>query len=343
MQEERYADLYWDRDPNEKKKFIAQLAPIVLFTYNRLEHTKQTIEALRDNVYAAESELFIYSDAPKNEEVAVQVQAVRKYLHSIDGFKKIIIIERNENWGLAKNIIDGVTKIVNQYGKIIVLEDDIVTSKFFLKYMNDALKVYKNEIRVIEINGYSYPIDNVDLPEAFFVKLGGCWGWATWSDRWKYFSREPQKIKDSFTSEDIYKFNLEGKAKNYFFPQIVDNCEGRLYTWAIFWMVVVFRRGYSLNPAQPLCKNIGHDASGIHCGNTNSFDVELNFCDIKNFPIDVVQSDIAHIRIGEFIQKISYIPLWRKVLHYVIPRCALKVMKWCYKRICSSISIKEVK
>lgn len=316
MQEERYADLYWDRDPEEKKKFIDQLAPIVLFTYNRLEHTKQTVEALQDNVYASESELFIYSDTPKNEDVAVQIQTVREYLHSINGFKKITIVEREENWGLAKNIIDGVTRIVNQYGKIIVLEDDIVTSKFFLKYMNDALKIYENESKVIMINGYIYPIDNTALPETFFVKLGGCWGWATWSDRWKYFSREPQKIRDSFTDEDIYKFNFEGKAQGYF-SQIVDNCEGRLYTWAIFWMVVVFRRGYSLNPAQPLCKNIGNDASGVHCGTTNSFDVELNFRDIKKFPLDIVESDIAHMRVGDFMQKISHIPLWRKVLHHV--------------------------
>ena len=316
MQEEQYADLYWDREPAEIEKFIAQLAPIVLFTYNRLKHTKQTIEALQENVYASDSELFIYSDAPKTDKAVAEVKAVRDYLHSINGFKKITIIERDENWGLARNIIDGVTSIVNKYGKIIVLEDDIVTSKYFLKYMNDALKVYEAQGKVIMINGYLYPIENEDLPETFFVKMGGCWGWATWADKWQYFSREPQKIRDSFTDEDIYKFNFEGKAVGYF-SQIIDNCEGRLYTWAIFWMVVVFRKGYSLNPSHPLCKNIGHDASGVHCGANNCFDVDLNLDSIEKFPVSIVESDVAHVRIGAFMQKISNVPLWRKILHYI--------------------------
>lgn len=317
MQEEQYADLYWDREPAEKEKFIEQLAPIVLFTYNRLQHTKQTIEALQNNVYATESELFIYSDAPKNENAVSAVQTVRDYLHSINGFKNITIIEREENWGLAKNIIDGVTSIVNKYGKIIVLEDDIVTSKYFLKYMNDALKIYETESKLIMISGYLYPIDTKGLPETFFVKAGGCWGWATWANRWKYFSREPQEIRDSFTEEDIYKFNFNGKTKD-FFDQIVANCDGRLYTWAIFWAVVIYRRGYSLFPVLPLSKNVGHDSSGVNCGTNNYYDVDLSVDSVKNFPINVVESDIAYTRLGKFMEKISYVPFWRRILRYIM-------------------------
>jgi GT2 family glycosyltransferase len=114
-------------------------APIALFVYNRPWHTRQTVEALKKNELASESELFIYSDAPKNGKAKEKVKEVREYIKTIDGFKKVTIIERENNWGLADSIIDGVTKIVNEYGKIIVLEDDLVTSPYFLKFMNEAL------------------------------------------------------------------------------------------------------------------------------------------------------------------------------------------------------------
>ena len=167
-----YADLVWDRDENARAEYMNNLAPIVLFTYNRLDHTKQTVEALRANLYAKESVLYIYSDAPKTEAAGEAVQAVRDYLHTIDGFCEVYIILREENWGLARNIMDGVTEIVNQYGKIIVLEDDIVTSKYFLKYMNDALTLYKDFPQVMSVSGYMYPIEKENLPETFFMHAG---------------------------------------------------------------------------------------------------------------------------------------------------------------------------
>ena len=119
------------------------LAPIVIFVYNRPNHTRQTVEALRKNELANESELFIYADAPKNENAVVKVNEVREYIKSVDGFKKVTIIHREKNWGLANSIIDGVTKIVNEYGKIIVLEDDLITSPNFLSFTNQALDFYE--------------------------------------------------------------------------------------------------------------------------------------------------------------------------------------------------------
>lgn len=151
-----YADLIWDKDKEKHEEFINNLAPIVLFAYNRLDHIRQTIEALRNNVYAAESCLYVYSDAPKDGNDIESVKLVREYLHQINGFKDIQIIEREDNFGLARNIIDGVTNIVNLYGKIIVLEDDIVTSKWFLKYMNDALVIYENSSEVMAISSFCW-------------------------------------------------------------------------------------------------------------------------------------------------------------------------------------------
>ena len=142
------------------------LAPIVLFVYNRPWHTQQTVEALQKNVYAAESELIIYADAAKNDHAEEKVQEVRKYIKSITGFKSVEIIEQKTNQGLANSIINGVTEVVNKYGRIIVLEDDIVTSKWFLKYMNDALEVYKDEEKVMEISGHLYNLDNTLLKKS---------------------------------------------------------------------------------------------------------------------------------------------------------------------------------
>jgi len=182
-------------------------APIVLFTYNRPWHTRRTIEALQKNHLASESVIFIFSDGPKTEEDEPKVEEVRKFLKTIQGFKQIEIIEREKNWGLAKNIIDGVTKVVNEYGKVIVLEDDIVTSPSFLKFMNEALNRFEDKEKVMHISGYMYPIKTEGLPDTFFIKPTSCWGWATWKRAWKFFERNPQKQINSLTKDQIKDFN----------------------------------------------------------------------------------------------------------------------------------------
>ena len=163
---------------------MSNLAPIVLFVYNRLWHTKQTVEALKKNELASQSEIFIYCDNAKSEKVQSSVNEVRNFVDTVDGFKKVTVIKREKNWGLSDSITDGVTKIVNKYGKIIVLEDDLVVSPYFLKFMNDALKFYKDEKKVWHVSGWNYPINSDNLDDVFLWRLMNCWGWATWSDRW---------------------------------------------------------------------------------------------------------------------------------------------------------------
>ena len=223
------------------------ISPIVLFVYNRLWHTKQTIEALKKNELANESELFIYSDAPKNEDDQKQVENVREYLKTIDGFKKITIIERKENFGLAKSIISGVTEIVNKYGKIIVLEDDLVTSPHFLKFMNEALEFYSNKTKVWHISGWNYPIEYNKNIDTFLWRVMNCWGWGTWADRWKFFEKNIDKLVKTFSKEDIKRFNVDGYEN--FWNQVIENKEGKINTWAIFWYATIFKNnGLCLNP-----------------------------------------------------------------------------------------------
>ena len=172
------------------------LAPIVLFVYNRPWHTEQTLEALSANKEVQESILYIYADGPKENTTSEELEKiaqVRKVLRNKQWCKEVKIIESVNNKGLADSIIEGVTTVVNNHGKVIVLEDDIVVSTGFLKYMNDALNLYENEEKVMHISGYMFPVKE-RLPETFFYKQASCWGWATWANRWEELKTSPKEI-----------------------------------------------------------------------------------------------------------------------------------------------------
>ena len=286
------------------------LAPIVLFIYNRPWHTQQTVETLQKNELANESELFIYSDAAKNEQASESVNAVREYIKTINGFKEITIILRDKNWGLADSIIDGVTKIVNEYGRIIVLEDDLVTSPYFLKFMNEGLTMYENEDKVASIHGYIYPIDN--LPNTFFIKGADCWGWATWKRAWDVFEPNGQKILDELKSRGLEKgadFN-----NSYGLTQMLkDQIKGKNNSWAVRWYMSAFLKDMlTLYPGKSYVQNIGNDDSGTHCGVSDIFRVELSTSNNINRLELVENSDnrkkmeiFFHSINGTFIQKLK--------------------------------------
>ena len=168
-------------------------APILVFVYNRPSHTRRCIESLLKNSLASESQLFIYADGAKDEFQQETVNEVRSYIRSIQGFKQVTLIERNENWGLARNIIDGVTTQVNRYGKVIVLEDDLIVAPYFLQFMNDALETYKDEPKVGHIQACDFTQDPT-LPETFLIKWTGSLGWGTWDRAWKHFNPNGKEL-----------------------------------------------------------------------------------------------------------------------------------------------------
>lgn len=245
---------------SEETNTAKDLAPIVLFVYNRPDHTEQTIEALKKNLLAQDSELFIFSDGAKagSEE---KVAEVRNYIKTINGFKKVEIIESETNKGLAASVIAGVTKIVNEYGKIIVLEDDLITSPYFLKYMNDSLNIYKDDERVACITGYTYPIEN--LPETFFIKGADCWSWATWKRAWNVFNPDAKDLLKQFSSKQKREFDFNNTYP--FLQMLKDHIDGHVNSWAIRWNASAFLKDMlCLYPGQALAKNIGLDSSGTH-------------------------------------------------------------------------------
>lgn len=252
-----------------------KLAPIVLFVYNRPWHTKQTIEALQKNELATESELIIFSDGPKNVEQKDNVRNVREFLSTIGGFKKVDIIESRINRGLADSIITGVTEICNNHNKVIVLEDDNVSSPSFLSYMNNALNFYENDSRVMHITSFMCP-HNKTLPETFFYKVPHCsGGWATWQRAWVHFNSDTKFLFDYFDKRNLWKqFNKFGG--NYLEYQIRANLSGELKTWFIKWHAsVMIQNGYTLYPSNSLVQNIGFDNTGEHCGVTNKFNISI--------------------------------------------------------------------
>jgi hypothetical protein len=256
------------------KHKIMSLAPIVLFVYNRLDHTQKVIQSLAANNLSPQSELYIYADAAKNPDALPVVNEVRDYLKSITGFKKVHIRLREVNLGVDENVILGVTEVIAECGRVIVLEDDLVTSPWFLQYMNDALDLYENEDEVACIHGYVYPIKQ-ELNEVFFLKGADCWGWGTWKKAWDMFEPDGAKLLHELLTQGLEKeFDFD---HTYPYVQALkDQASGKTACWDIRWYASAFLANkLTLYPGQSLVNNIGHDASGMHCKETSDYDVSL--------------------------------------------------------------------
>ena len=265
-------------------------APILLFVYNRPEHTRRCIESLLKNSLAFESNLFIYADGAKDSTQQEAVNEVRNYIRSIQGFKQITLMERSENWGLARNIIDGVTTQVNRYGKVIVLEDDLVVAPYFLQFMNDALEVYKNEPRVGHIQACDFTQDS-SLPATFLIKWTGSWGWATWDRAWKHFNPNGNELLQELEERKLtHVFDFNGK---YGFTRMLRRqIEGKNNSWAIRWNASLFLKDIlSLNVGRSLVQNEGFDGSGTNCGGGGLYASHLYLQPLLITPISPIEEN----------------------------------------------------
>ncbi len=280
------------------------LAPVVLFVYNRLEHTKEVIETLSENQLAKKTELFVFSDAPKNENGKEKVEAVRRFIHRKDWqekFKKVTITEAEKNKGLARSVIGGVSELIEQYGKVIVIEDDLVLSPFFLDYMNGALDFYENERNIWSISGYSFPMKSLKhYPHDVFYSYRGCsWGWATWADRWKLTDWKVDAY-DRFVKDPAWqkRFNRGGgDLTNMLRLQM----EGQIDSWAVRWCFEQSNRDmYTVYPKYSYLGNDGWDGSGTNCGTDRTFLVS-NEKGIKSCNFEKL--DIHHKIAREFYLK----------------------------------------
>jgi len=279
-------------------------APILLFVYNRLIYTRITVESLKKNEFASESELFIYSDAAKTEKDKKLVAEVRDYIKTINGFRKVIIKESKENKGLALSITSGVSEILNKYDNAIILEDDLELSPFFLKYMNEALSLYEKEEDVISIHGYVYPVKK-KLPETFFLRGADCWGWATWKRGWKFYEDNASKLLSEITSKNLkdeFDFN-----RSYPYTKMLKNqIKGEIDSWAIKWYASAFvNNKLTLYPGKSLVRNVGTTVSSTHFEETNVYDVELSEVPVNVKNIEIKESAKEKKMFEEYFRSIN--------------------------------------
>jgi Glycosyl transferase family 2 len=290
----------------------APLAPIILFVYNRLSHTRETVESLKQCRLATESELYIFSDGAKTPADAAKVNEVRNLVRNLIGFQKVVIAESEQNNGLAASVISGVTQVLSTHNRAIVLEDDLMFSSDFLVFMNEALEYYKNNASVFSISGYNYPIN---IPQdydkdAYLLPRASSWGWATWTDRW---------VQADWQITDYQEF-INDKQKRKEFAQggedlvymLMKQQKGMINSWAVRWSYAHYKHhGYCLFPKKSKVRNIGNDKSGTHSPRTTRFDTQVGDESVK-FDGDLEINPIVVRNLQKFFRP----SLYRKMINY---------------------------
>jgi len=285
-----------------------EYAPIALFVYNRPEHTQHTIEALAKNIIADKSELFIFSDAAKISSDQAAVEKVRSYVRDIKGFSAVNVIERERNLGLANSIIDGVTQLCEQFGRVIVLEDDLETAPYFLTFINTALNMFRYEEHIGAVSGYMYPI-NVS-GQVFLRNVPQSWGWGTWNRSWELMETDGAKLLEKLEhTRTAESFNKAGHQP--FLKMLKDQIRGKNNSWYVRWSASLFlNQKLTLMPHKSLVRNIGIDGTGTHCAywRFNPYDVEITK-DQVNIPANAnISVDSAiEFRLSRYFWKVRFI------------------------------------
>jgi hypothetical protein len=251
------------------------------------------LEALLLNDEILDSQVYIFCDNYKNGAsnfLIRQVNEVRNLVNSYKNELKIEIIFRDENFGLSRNIITGVTYVLEKHEQIIVLEDDLIVSKGFLKYMNEALELYRNDLEVGCIHSWNEDVDMSKYCETtFFLSGADCWGWATWKRAWELFNPNGNVLLKQIISNNLqYFFNRRGRMD--FIKMLEDQIIEKNDSWAIRWHASIFlNKMYCLYPVKSLIRNIGLDGSGTHSGFSYMNQNVIDFLPIRKIPINELE------------------------------------------------------
>lgn len=281
----------------------SKLAPIVVFTYNRPEHTRRVLCSLSQNTQFEQSPVTVYCDGPKRVEHAEAVEANRRVVRQCAP-AHARIVAREVNLGLANSIIGGVSEHLAEHGRVIVVEDDLVLSSGALRYLNEGLTRYAGEEKVMHIAAYMFPVLR-SLPEAFFYREATCWGWATWDRAWKHFEPDASKLLGQIDRRAL-KSEFDVEDSMYFYPMLRKQAAGELDSWAIRWYASMFLNGgLSLHPGKSYVENLGFDGSGVHCNIDQRFIVTTTEEPIRTWPTEIVESRAAIDAMKEYRRQSS--------------------------------------
>lgn len=304
-------------------------APVILFVYNRPDTLRKTLEALSANELAAETELFVYSDGPKENADAVAIEKiarVRMLVREKNWCGKVSVIEAEKNKGLANSIIEGVTRIVAQYSRAIIIEDDAVVSRHFLRFMNDALELYKDDKRVLSIGSWNYFCDPQLLKDNFFYRFPDSIAWATFDRAWKLFESDSEAaMKKIVQSGKLNRFNGELNYP-YFSNMLQLQAEGKISSWAIRWTATaIIHDMLSFFPRQTLSVHIGFGDDATH-ERTDDYNARLVLADqaqeVNTIPVEenpVAMAEWRKFVKAHFVPRVSFTSRIKKMIRSLIP------------------------
>jgi glycosyltransferase involved in cell wall biosynthesis len=313
---------------------MKNLAPVIIFTYKRLDTLQQTLESLIKCELSDESDVIIFSDAAKSEKDLNQVMAVRSYLKNLVGFKSIKINFAEKNKGLANSIIEGVTSIINTFGRVIVLEDDLQVSKNFLIFMNASLEFYGNKEKVFSISGFSLKTKiPVEYPfDVYFTPRGLSWGWATWKNRWNEVDWEVKDFADFKGNNGAKKeFALGGTD---LFPMLQKQMELHIDSWAIRWFYNQFKcEKLTVYPIKSKVRNLGFDEEATHTNVYNRYKISFDdFADNKFSFASEIQTDPIILKSFQSYYSIRTRLLYGRIISPLF-RLKQKLIKY-FKKVC---------
>ena len=314
-------------------------APVALFAWKRPSHLQRVLSALAASSGAAETDLFVFVDGPRNEREESLVAKVISVAEKAAGFRSVTVQAAPTNLGLSRSITGGVSRVLQHSETVIVVEDDIVVSRSFLDFMNSHLELYANDPSVASIHGYLYPHAR-DLPSTFFISGADCWGWATWRRAWAHYRTDGVALLDELQRRNLVDiFDFGGSAA--YVDMLRDQIAGRNDSWAVRWYASALLAGmYTLYPNRSLATNIGSDGSGSHGGVSSAFDIEVSNEPVPAIRIPIEDSAIGRTAFIEFFESqrsgMESAPIGRLARRWLRPlwiRTPTRLRHWVIRRV----------